>query len=60
MLSAAAQLRSVMPCVSLFVCLPSVFFPAPVQVGYKRLPYMCLHAESVLDLIEKPQRWAGD
>lgn len=30
-----------------------------MQVGYKRLPYMCLHAESVLDLIEKPQRWVG-
>ncbi|KAL4425806.1 hypothetical protein ABPG75_009822 [Micractinium tetrahymenae] len=25
------------------------------QVGYKRMLYMCLHAESVLDLIEKPQ-----
>jgi hypothetical protein len=24
------------------------------QVGYKRMMYMCLHAESVLDLIEKP------
>ena len=24
------------------------------QVGYKRMLYMCLHAESVLDLIEKP------
>lgn len=24
------------------------------QVGYKRLPFVCLHAESVLDLIEKP------
>jgi hypothetical protein len=24
------------------------------QVGYKRMIYMCLHAESVLDLIEKP------
>lgn len=27
-----------------------------MQVGYKRMLYMCLHAESVLDLIEKPQR----
>jgi hypothetical protein len=26
------------------------------QVGYKRMLYMCLHAESVMDLIEKPQR----
>ncbi|KAL4445809.1 hypothetical protein ABPG77_009008 [Micractinium sp. CCAP 211/92] len=25
------------------------------QVGYKRMLYMCLHAESVLDLIEKPE-----
>jgi len=32
----------------------STFFAAP-QVGYKRMLYMCLHAESVLDLIEKPQ-----
>ena len=24
------------------------------QVGYKRLAYVCLHAESVMDLIEKP------
>jgi ribosome-associated toxin RatA of RatAB toxin-antitoxin module len=24
------------------------------QVGYKRLAYMCLHAESVLDLVERP------
>lgn len=24
------------------------------QVGYKRMMYMCLHAESVLDLVEKP------
>jgi hypothetical protein len=26
------------------------------QVGYKRMLYMCLHAETVLDLIEKPLR----
>jgi hypothetical protein len=26
------------------------------QVGYKRMLYMCLHAESVLDLVEKPIR----
>lgn len=26
------------------------------QVGYKRMPFLCFHAESVLDLIEKPQR----
>lgn len=30
--------------------------PSTKQVGYKRMLYMCLHAESVLDLIEKPQR----
>ncbi|KAL4859881.1 hypothetical protein ACK3TF_000138 [Chlorella vulgaris] len=29
------------------------------QVGYKRMLYMCLHAETVLDLIEKPQRYAA-
>lgn len=36
------------------------FFPPAIsflQVGYKRMLYMCLHAESVLDLIEKPERW---
>lgn len=24
------------------------------QVGFKRMPYMCFHAESVLDLVERP------
>lgn len=27
-----------------------------VQVGYKRMLYMSMHAESVLDLVEKPFR----
>jgi hypothetical protein len=26
------------------------------QVGYKSMPYLCLHAESVMDLVEKEQR----
>lgn len=34
---------------------PSPAAQSPPQVGYKRMLYMCLHAESVLDLIEKPQ-----
>ena len=37
-------------------CTPFADCLRAVQVGYKRMMYMCLHAESVLDLIEKPQR----
>lgn len=36
--------------------LPALMSLRCMQVGYKRMLYMCLHAESVLDLIEKPQR----
>jgi len=29
------------------------------QVGYKNMFYMCLHAESVMDIVEKPYRYVG-
>ena len=48
--------------VSQRIALPSSAPPNIIrirQVGYKRMLYMCLHAESVLDLIEKQQRWGA-
>jgi hypothetical protein len=48
--------------VSQRIALPSSAPPNIIrirQVGYKRMLYMCLHAESVLDLIEKQQRWVA-
>jgi hypothetical protein len=30
------------------------------QVGYKRGPYLCLHAETVLDLVERPAPRGGE
>ena len=62
MLTDYNQLAEFIPnlAVSQRIALPSSAPPNIIrirQVGYKRMLYMCLHAESVLDLIEKQQRW---